>query len=439
MELSNPLSIFEKVGIRSVRLALFLLGGLLIYLTFYFPDFIGYVGYVLFIFAPIWLPIVFFPVFKYMWMSYIRLHKMVHTEHILLEIKLSNDIIQTPKAMELVLNAMYQTGEIDTVIDEYWRGNTRPWFSLEICSFESSVHFFIWTRKRYKDMLEAQIYAHYPSVEIHEVPDYTTALRFDPKIHDLWAIEYKLQKPDVYPIQTYVDWGLDKPAKEEEKVDPISSILEFIGSMGPGEHAWIQIVIRAHRPKFRKKEGYIPDYARWDYLAKEEIKSILSTTATENNSSGRFADLTKGQQILVEAIERSITKKPFDTGIRVMYIWEKDKAEGNKKAGFPTAFRSFEYAAEGIWLNGLKPVFMESRPYPWQDRKGKLALEEKESLYRNYRARGFFYSPFKSVNTFVFNSEELATLYHFPGLVNRTPTLERIPSKRSGAPINLPR
>ncbi len=35
-------------------------------------------------------------------------------------------------------------------------------------------------------------------------------------------------------------------------------------------------------------------------------------------------------------------------------------------------------------------------------------------------------------------TEELATIFHIPGKVASTPTLARIPSKRSEAPANLP-
>jgi hypothetical protein len=38
----------------------------------------------------------------------------------------------------------------------------------------------------------------------------------------------------------------------------------------------------------------------------------------------------------------------------------------------------------------------------------------------------------------VMTTEELATIYHFPGKVATTPTLGRIPSKRAEAPANLP-
>ena len=38
----------------------------------------------------------------------------------------------------------------------------------------------------------------------------------------------------------------------------------------------------------------------------------------------------------------------------------------------------------------------------------------------------------------IINSEELATMFHFPGPVAGTPALERVPSKKAEAPSNLP-
>ena len=54
--------------------------------------------------------------------------------------------------------------------------------------------------------------------------------------------------PDVYPIKTYIDYGLDKPdLKEEFKIDPMTSVLEYMGSLKKGEQAWIQILMQCHR------------------------------------------------------------------------------------------------------------------------------------------------------------------------------------------------
>jgi hypothetical protein len=53
------------------------------------------------------------------------------------------------------------------------------------------------------------------------------------------------------------------------------------------------------------------------------------------------------------------------------------------------------------------------------------------------KRRSYFYEPFVGT-PFVLNSEELATIFHFPGQAVPTPSLTRIQSKKSGAPSNLP-
>ena len=49
-----------------------------------------------------------------------------------------------------------------------------------------------------------------------------------------------------------------------------------------------------------------------------------------------------------------------------------------------------------------------------------------------------FFLPFVHAPTFVLNTEEIATLWHFPGQILKVPTLERIESKEASPPTNLP-
>jgi hypothetical protein len=44
-----------------------------------------------------------------------------------------------------------------------------------------------------------------------------------------------------------VDFALDQNPKEEHKVDPLTPMLEFLGSIVPGEQVWYQIVIHTHK------------------------------------------------------------------------------------------------------------------------------------------------------------------------------------------------
>ena len=64
-------------------------------------------------------------------------------------------------------------------------------------------------------LIEAQLYARYPNIEIHEADDYTKGVYHDPENLPLWGTYFKLERPDVYPIKTYIDYGLDKPGFEK--------------------------------------------------------------------------------------------------------------------------------------------------------------------------------------------------------------------------------
>jgi hypothetical protein len=115
----------------------------------------GVVGSFLIAFAPFVLPVLLAMIFMAMWLDYKRQQDYWSTEHTVLEIRLPEEITQSPFAAELFFRVLYQTGEVDTPVHK-WRGKTSPWFSLEIVSTEGVVKFFVWTRSRYKEVIKSQ-------------------------------------------------------------------------------------------------------------------------------------------------------------------------------------------------------------------------------------------------------------------------------------------
>lgn len=70
-----------------------------------------------------------------------------------------------------------------------------------------------------------------------------------------------------------------------------------------------------------------------------------------------------------------------------------------------------------------------------QQGKKKKILKDRELLELKMRSL----APKSSIDGgVIFTTEELATMFHLPGLVALTPSLGRIPSTRSQAPSNLP-
>ena len=386
---------------------------------------------------PFVLPILLGELVLHAWLEFKRQEDYWITEYSVLEIRLPDDLTQSPYAAELFMRVLYQTGEVDTPAHGVFQGKTKPWFSLELVSTEGVVRFYVWTRSRYKEIIKAQMYAHYPTVQVVEVPDYTLAVPYDPAVIDVWGITQALQKPDPYPIMTYVKWGLDKEKKEEYKSDPLLSIIEFFGSIGPGEHLWTQIIMRGHTdcPWAHEQTGHHMNIEEWIEYEKEKI---LEKTVVDEHDKPNYSKLSQGDKDLIDSMENKTNKQVFDVGIRTLYVARHENKNSARNAGVPTAFRSFEHGSEGRGLNGLKPIFyIGPFFFPWQDFLGIRRSRLKRRMYEAYATRQHFYEPHHDYHI-ALNTEELASLWHLPGKVAHTPTLERMPSRRAEAPANLP-
>lgn len=384
--------------------------------------------------APIWLPILLIIIGWKLWVRYIRSLFWSKQKRILLEIKLPKEITKSPIAMELFLTALHQTGREGTWYAKFWEGKTRPWFSLEMVSIEGVVRFFIWTEASFKNIIEAQLYAQYSTVEIYEVPDYTEGVFFDKNKTGLIGTNFELSKSSAYPIKTYVDFGLDKAdTKEEFKIDPITSIIEFLGSIGKGEQVWFQIIIRAHKKEQIKKGTWFEKTDAWQDEAKEEIEKIRKEATPETDSDyPAFPNPTKGQIEKIAAIERNVSKLGFDCGMRLIYIAEKDKFKplSGAMTGITRQFHSNN-------LNSFKPSGITFFDYPWQDYKDIRISKKKRRMLNAYKLRSYFHPPYQK-KWFVINTEGLASIFHLPGSVSQTPSFARIVSKKAEPPSNLP-
>jgi hypothetical protein len=430
---------FEDFGLTDFMA--FLAPGLVIVGGFRDPATFFQMGAFFLALLPLVLPVFLYKEWWHVWMEYIHEDKYWNGyEYTLLEVRLPEEITQSPYAMELVIRSMYDVGGIDTPIDEFWKGNMKPWYSLEIISTEGQVRFYIWGRKGFKNFIESQIYAHYPSVQVYEVEDYTLKVPFnayDPNgEYDIWGIEQRLQKPDPYPIATYVSTDQSKPdLKEEFKHDQLASLLEFFSIMKPGEHAWMQIIIRGHTV-CPWAPGHPMPIQDWVDL---ERNKILASTITESDGKPNFSRLSEGDRAALKAMDLKPHKQVWDAGIRMVYMFKKgDPALGKQKAGFPTVMRAYEHGSGGLGLNGFKPIFVIGPfNYPWQDYFGVRQRYLKQQLYDGYVSRQYFFAPYDR-KWIALNVEELASVYHFPGKVAATPTLARMPSKRGDAPSNLP-
>jgi hypothetical protein len=404
-------------------------------MTFYLK-----VWHVIYATWPLWSIVFFSWFFMSTWMTYKRREWLKKQGSILLEIIIPQNTDKTPAAMEMVLEGIWEDVVGGTLVDVYLNGVLRDVFSLEIASIDGKVRFFIWAFPKWKQIIETRVYGHYPGAEVVEVEDYATKVIFDPETMNLVGVTTRLVKADAYPIKTYIDFGLDKGGQEQEEIiDPLVPILEYLGTLKPGENQWIQIVIQGHR-KEGLQDGLIFPKANWKEGIKNEITKFIEIEAAIKPEAGKPAsllNLSKTQSDTIAAIERNSAKLAFDTMWRMVYVAPKDIFVKTRLTGIIGAMRQFGSQN----LNGLRPhEFIPGIVYPWNDFHDIRRRDRQRTLLEAYKRRSIFNVPFRHVlgKPYVLTTEELATLFHFPGSTATTPTLARVATKKGVPPPNLP-
>ena len=391
---------------------------------------------------PVWFPLALLSILWELWLRYIRALFFAKQEYILLEIKLPRELFKSPQAMEFFVAGLYTMFGEANWYEKYWNGSVRAWFSLEIVSIDGQVHFFIWGKKGFKHQIEANLYSQFPGIEIFEVPDYTLSVIYNPEVNAIFATEFDLKEKDFFPIKTYIDYELDKNPKEEFKIDPLTPLIEAMGTLPKGHQAWIQIIIQAHSNTGKDPKTGKPADMKWKKAAQAEIEAIIKRAKGEVGADGKTIPgtgryLTDTETTTIKALERSVSKVGFDVGMRFLYTAPKDVFSFNYLGGLIGGVMHFNSP-----LNGFKTARGSAPKYrnfflAWKDRSIKRINREKQRALDAYKRRAYFHRPYKSP-PFVLNTEEIATLFHFPGGVSATPTFTRVESRKAEAPTNLP-
>ena len=441
-------SIDENGSHMTVKPLLIAMGvALFLFLVFVPGQFFRNFSLVLFT-APIWMP----PILVYFafqrWVEMRRSDTIKGTDTVLLELRLPRDTLKTPLAMELIFANMHMGSGESTWYKKWWLGRIRAWWSVEIVSLGGQVRFFLWTRTGMRRGIESFFYAQYPGIELIEAEDYSRL--FDPtaKENEMFGAEFRLLKPDPYPIKTYTEYGLDRAgAKPEEQIDPLAQIIELMASLGPKEQLWLQIIFRQTKSeKFGSKKSVDGKAFTWKDEATELIEKIRASTMKEGSyvdpvtgkvqKTQGFPNPSKGQSEAMAAIEKNISKPGFDVGIRAIYSAPKDAYQGSMIGFLLSMFNPFNNQAYNV-LGPLSLFSAKFNDYPWEDRHGHHKAEEEKNITEYYRRRAYFHSPYIGP-WMILSSEELATLFHVPSSSVATPSLPRIQSATSGAPSNLP-
>ena len=445
---------------------------------------LNFIGWFLLSLWWIWIPWFLFLLARGFWYKYTRNKTEQNKEWILLELTPPRDIVKTAYGMEQFFTGIHGIQGGFNWWDRNVDGCIPDYFSMEVISQSGNIHFYIRTLKKFRDLVEAHIYAQYPETEIKQAPDYINSVPSDLPNDDYksWGTELIFTKENAYPIRTHPFFEKDASI-EEKRVDPLASLLEVMSKLKNGEQFWIQMLIRPvndawvksseevrdkliRRTKEKKESAIKKEIIGW----KDASTSVAHQIATGNpfeSSSGENKDdprwkslldpLTRSEQETIKAIEEKMGKIGFEVIIREVYLAPKDAyREGEIKKAIVGCFKQFSTQnINGFRLNPkLTPGAVDY----------KIELAEPRNRYRakkifaNYRSRFFvhhskvidwlkpvFYEHLPIVNWFfirsepiVLNIEELASIYHFPAITVKSPLTPKVESRKGEPPIGLP-
>jgi len=375
---------------------------------------------------------------------------------IYLAIDVPRDNEQSPKAVEQIFNHLWGIIKTPFFKEKWWDGYFQLGYSLELVSIEGYIQYIIRTTDKNRDIVEAAIYAQYPTAEITAIEDYTkdfTVDNFKQKGYDLWGSQLQELRDDIYPIRTY---PLFEHPVAKTIVDPMAALLELFSRFGPGEQAWIQVAIRPvmddswqknsaaavknilGTPAEVKKQGIMDQVLNLPNQALSSLAdNFLIQVKTEKKEQkmevpSKMLYLSPGERQSVEAIETKALKTGFQTKIRYIYLAKKEKM--NKATGVSGFFGAYKQFG---WLNGFKPYGKSSTMANYWFKDIRL-LKKQKKILKQYKSRSLWSGYNGERTRFVLNIEELASLYHFPYKGVGTAAVKTVGAKKAEAPYILP-
>ena len=394
---------------------------------------------------------------------------------VLLRVAVSKVNERGPTVAENIYSAIHGIDENYSSWD-YFMGKPKPRISLEIASVGNKIQFFIWTPKKYKNVIESQVYAQYPDVEIEEVEDYTSGnflpygsrvqknpnsecisttdetlpIVYDEKLgnNGFYAVTAELgfDSPDIYPIKRYPQFE-DKLTRLA--TEPLAGVTATLSKLNAtDEQAWIQITIEPVGDWWRKRgikclriinsglfnnNFWLNIKATSLYLARGFWKRLflspvyllfwmlrggkLSDISMKSSNQDDLNDATSSSHDREDSITAAldkVTKITYATNIRIIYIPRKENIDlaEVKLNEIAGSFKQFNLPN----LNG----FVVSK-----------INQNNSQILKRYQQRSV-------VNPMMMSVEEIATVYHMPSKDVGTPNVVWVTSRKLEPPHNLP-
>ncbi len=281
----------------------------------------------------------------------------------------------------------------------------------------NEIFFYISIPKKFREIIEKQIQSFYPAAEVKIQEDYNI---FVPNGGSA-AAYMTLKKSHIFPIKTY----------QKLESDPLNNITNALSKIPRGEGAAFQVIIKSagtgwqaqcHKAVKKMQEGKgfndaYPMSSGAGGMINNFLEIAFVSAKTKDKEEEKIVKLSPAQEEIIKEVENKAGKVGFETNIRLIASGPtKEKAE-LLLAELENSFSQFDSPD----LNSLKIVAPK-----WS----KIA-----SL--NQTVYNFIFRHFNAKRKIILNTEELASIFHFPIAATETPQVRWLRAKQAPPPVNI--
>lgn len=287
----------------------------------------------------------------------------------------------------------------------------QDYISLEYIAHQQEIYFYIVVPKRAKLLAEKQILWFYPDAVVEETEE-IDIFEWKSSVH---GEIMKLRKAYEFPIRTY----------QKLESDPMNGILSAFSKLDENESGAIQILLRPVdddwqeqiKKRIRKSEKHRSGtHFSWNPL--ELLGTLIELFTRDPKEERPTNEDSKDEEPLDEEwlMKEKVKKTGYQSMIRIITTGDGEDEVFAELQNIISAFSQFASPT----YNRFKPVKRKS-----------LML-----LVRHFILRQFAWWQKKAI----LNSEELATLFHFPhSRYNKQPEIRWQRFKLVKAPVNVAR
>ncbi|MFC1621785.1 type IV secretory system conjugative DNA transfer family protein [Patescibacteria group bacterium] len=305
----------------------------------------------------------------------------------------------------------------------------QEYFSLEMVSdSEKGLRFMIVVPREMVKFVEGQVYAQYPKSQINVIEDYAAKLDFSDQAFEIATL--KTTKEDFFPIKSFRDF----------EVDPMSATTTVLSQAGADETIALQYLFRPVGDTWQGPgHGYVEQVREGTYIeggpsfkdnlikgAAGQAIGIAAGVATGLFKSHdpnkievpikkpEIIKLTQQQELQISSVEDKLAKMGYEVEIRILSAAPNIQKAEEKLRLVTASLQQFSVTGLNTFATNV--------------------AVNKNSYLEKFKSRLF-----EPDNSFILNTEELASVFHLPSGAIDTPNISWVYSRKTEPPSNLPK